>query len=133
MPAASGAPAPGGFTVGEWARDIDAARWQVLHDAIDEHGHWRPGHTTAYADAQAAATAALRTVALHLGVPLAQVGPCGSCAAFCHLYGPSGNPLCPRCLAAARAAAARAAARAAAARAAAARVEAARPEHRRAA
>lgn len=100
LPVPSGLPAgtvldlPDSFTVGDWA----AAVWRAadrLPRQIPDGDRWTPN--PAHRHAHAAARAAFRTVCAHLDLPLAQVGPCASCGAFHHLYGPGGRPLCPRC------------------------------------
>lgn len=95
------------FTVGEWARAVRQAADRVPRQIEFGDGEWRPN--PAHAAAEREVAAALRTVALHLGIPLAEVGPCSSCAAYCHRYGPGesdpraagsadhGRPLCAGC------------------------------------
>ncbi|ORT47183.1 hypothetical protein [Frankia sp. KB5] len=90
----------GKMTVGEWARgQVDA--WRTTpRTVLDIDGRSRPN--PAHADAARAAHSAVRTLAMHLGITLDEVGPCAACHAYHHRYGPGGGPLCPTCRAAIR-------------------------------
>lgn len=85
---------PACFTVGEWARDVVNTWWRTPWETPD--GRPNPERATA----STAASGALRTVAAHLRVRLADIGPCARCHAYHHRYGRGGQPLCPKCRAA---------------------------------
>lgn len=68
---------------------------RVPRKVLGDDGRWR--HNPGHAAAGSTVASALETLARHLGVPVAEVGPCGRCPAYCHRYGTATSTLCQEC------------------------------------
>lgn len=82
-------------SVGAQVGEVVARCRRVPRLVLGDDGTWH--HNPGHAAASRAADGALGTLARHLGVPVAEVGPCGRCPAYCHRYGSATSTLCREC------------------------------------